>query len=317
MAEFLIGNIKGDSAKITQATATVDETTGTPSVNVTLGGTESERTLNFAFSGLKGEKGEKGDTGEQGDAGVSAINETININDEAPTYTEATTLATLTSGEKISVAFGKIKKAISSLISHLADTTKHITAAERTSWNNYASSSGYELLKTQTVSFSNSTFTNVFNAQITGFDITAYDEYRIRLNGSITKHAFGSDSRGFVYIGFFPTPQTAGNSSGAMFSAQFNSTQTNIESTAQIQNIDFFIKNHIYVSKLFSYNNTETVETDTSTIRYGLVSTSGGGHTALKLDNDVYMFAKQSGFAVGQTFSFNGTIEVYGRGRRK
>lgn len=141
MAEFLIGNIKGDSAKITQATATVDETTGTPSVNVTLGGTESERTLNFAFSGLKGEKGDKGDTGSQGDAGVSAINETININDEAPTYTEATTLTTLTSGEKISVAFGKIKKAISSLISHIADTTKHITSAERTSWNAKANAS--------------------------------------------------------------------------------------------------------------------------------------------------------------------------------
>ena len=65
----------------------------------------------------------------------------VATNDQTPTYTEASTLATLTSGEKISVAFGKIKKAITDLISHLADTTKHITSAERTSWNGKAPNS--------------------------------------------------------------------------------------------------------------------------------------------------------------------------------
>ena len=49
----------------------------------------------------------------------------VATNDQTPTYTEASTLETLTSGEKLSVAFGKIKKAISTLISHLADATKH------------------------------------------------------------------------------------------------------------------------------------------------------------------------------------------------
>jgi hypothetical protein len=44
-----------------------------------------------------------------------------NINDQAPTYTVAETEQELTSGEKISVAFGKIAKAVSSLISHLAN----------------------------------------------------------------------------------------------------------------------------------------------------------------------------------------------------
>lgn len=52
-----------------------------------------------------------------------------------PTYTEATALTKLTSGEKISVAFGKISKAVTDLISHLADTVKHITGTERTNWN--------------------------------------------------------------------------------------------------------------------------------------------------------------------------------------
>lgn len=54
---------KGESAKITGATASVDGASGTPSVNVTSGGTALERSFNFSFSGLKGEKGDKGDTG--------------------------------------------------------------------------------------------------------------------------------------------------------------------------------------------------------------------------------------------------------------
>lgn len=59
----------------------------------------------------------------------------VATNDQTPTYTAASANANLTSGEKLSVAMGKISRAITNLISHLADGTRHITAAERTAWN--------------------------------------------------------------------------------------------------------------------------------------------------------------------------------------
>ena len=56
----------GTSATIIGATASIDETSGTPSVTVTNGGTPSARSFNFAFTGLKGEKGDTGPAGPQG-----------------------------------------------------------------------------------------------------------------------------------------------------------------------------------------------------------------------------------------------------------
>ncbi len=45
----------------------------------------------------------------------------VATNNQTPTFTAASTLATLTSGEKLSTAFGKIAKAITDLISHIAN----------------------------------------------------------------------------------------------------------------------------------------------------------------------------------------------------
>lgn len=56
----------------------------------------------------------------------------VATNDQTPTYTEASSLAKLTSGEKLSAAFGKIAKAITDLIAHLANKSNPhgVTAAQ-------------------------------------------------------------------------------------------------------------------------------------------------------------------------------------------
>lgn len=56
----------------------------------------------------------------------------VTTNDQTPTYNEAAKLVGLISGENLSIAFGKIKKAIDTLISHVGDKNNpHNVTAEQ------------------------------------------------------------------------------------------------------------------------------------------------------------------------------------------
>lgn len=151
----------GPAAGFGTPTASIDNNVGVPSVEITASGADTKKVFNFVFKNLKGETGATGATGPQGPKGdtgfVSGISVSGNgdiisdislnsdtkvlsvtkskTNDQTPTYTEASERAKLTSGEKLSIAFGKISKAITDLISHIGNNDIHITTTERTNWN--------------------------------------------------------------------------------------------------------------------------------------------------------------------------------------
>lgn len=77
-------------------------------------------------------------------------------NDLTPTYTEASSNTALVSGEKLSVSFGKLSKAVSSLISHLANVSNpHSVTATQVGLGNVDNVSTNNQKPTYTVASSN------------------------------------------------------------------------------------------------------------------------------------------------------------------
>ena len=68
------GIADGEAREISaSAAATVDNSTGEPSVDVTAKGSVSSIAFSFAFKGIKGEAGEKGGAGERGEKGEDGV----------------------------------------------------------------------------------------------------------------------------------------------------------------------------------------------------------------------------------------------------
>ena len=107
----------------------------------------------------------------------------ISENNQPPTYTEASSLSALTSGEKLSVAFGKIAKAVSTLISHISTKATssvlgHVKLSDSTSSTSAASTgvaatpkavkAAYDLANSHTKKLGTTDISSIGDGTVTG-----------------------------------------------------------------------------------------------------------------------------------------------------
>lgn len=107
----------------------------------------------------------------------------ISKNNQPPTYTEASSLSALTSGEKLTVAFGKIAKAVSTLISHISTKATssvlgHVKLSDSTSSTSAASTgvaatpkavkAAYDLANSHTKKLGTTDISSIGDGTVTG-----------------------------------------------------------------------------------------------------------------------------------------------------
>lgn len=141
----------------------------------------------------------------------------VATNDQTPTYSDTTTLVTLSSGEKISIAFAKIKLAIITLINHLANKSNpHGVTKSQVGLGNVENKSSAtirgELTKgnvTTALGFTPANQTDMTNAQdaITQLNSDLNNRIEFTITSIDSKYAFTGNSykhNGKVYInGYF------------------------------------------------------------------------------------------------------------------
>lgn len=125
----------------------------------------------------------------------------ISENNQPPTYTEASSLSALTSGEKLSVAFGKIAKAVSTLISHISTKATssvlgHVKLSDSTSSTSAASTgvaatpkavkAAYDLANSHTKKLGTTDISSIGDGTVTGA-IAVNKEAIEEVNQSLTE----------------------------------------------------------------------------------------------------------------------------------
>ena len=114
------------------------------------------------------------------------------INEQSPNYAEATTLESLASGEKISLAFGKIKRAIKELISHLGNKSNpHEVTKAQVGLENVDNTSDADkpvsTAQSTAIAAAKKEGTNAqknLNSHLSDFEIHITDEERSRWNNA-------------------------------------------------------------------------------------------------------------------------------------
>ncbi len=141
----------------------------------------------------------------------------VATNDQTPTYSDTTTLVTLSNGEKISIAFAKIKLAITTLINHLANKSNpHGVTKSQVGLGNVENKSSAtirgELTKgnvTTALGYTPANQTDMTNAQdaITQLNSDLNNRIEFTITSIDSKYAFTGNSykhNGKVYInGYF------------------------------------------------------------------------------------------------------------------
>ena len=90
--------------EITGVTASVDNNTGTPSVDVTSTGTGTEYSFDLAFHNLKGDKGDTGATGANGQNGQDGVSPTATVTQSGSLTTISITDKNGTTSENIDLS---------------------------------------------------------------------------------------------------------------------------------------------------------------------------------------------------------------------
>lgn len=129
----------------------------------------------------------------------------VSTNNQTPTFTVATNLTSLSSGDTLSELFGKVAKGVTTLISHLSDTTSHITSTERTKWNGYETTIDNKANKTVA--------TTTANGLMSASDKTKMNNFQLIniTTGTVNGVAYNISKYGmFVVIQLNGNPSSAG-----------------------------------------------------------------------------------------------------------
>lgn len=170
-------------------------------------------------SAVTGVKGDSESTYRTGNVNITKANiglgnvPNVTTNNQTPTFTAASTLATLTSGEKLSTSFGKIAKAISDLISHIGNTSNpHSVTASQVGLGNVGNFKAVSTVANQGLTTTEKTNARTNIGAGTG-------------DGTVTRVDIGSTqyspSSGVISLPDYPTVPTVNNST---ITIQKNST---------------------------------------------------------------------------------------------